>query len=224
MFSLAIETSSSQGSVALGRGDELLAVADVPQHRRHNLDLMPTIAGLCVEHGATPADLGEVYVSLGPGSFTGLRIGIATAKMLALARGVRLVGVPTLDVLVQNAPHESSPVAVGLNLKHQTIWSALYTWRSDSWRCTAEPALRHADDLRALGPGAVLGDPLPPLDGMHLLPPELAVPRAEALWRLGHAAARAGRFTDALQLTPLYVREPEAVALWDKRHGPARPA
>jgi tRNA threonylcarbamoyladenosine biosynthesis protein TsaB len=201
--SLAIETSSQAGAIALGRGNDLLATALVPQHRRHNLELMPTIARLCADHAVMPADIAEVYVSIGPGSFTGLRIGIATAKMLAMTQGVRVVAVPTLDVLVQNASPQDSPVAVCLNLKHDTTWSSLYAWDGDRWSQTAEPALRTAAEVEALSPRTTLD--------------HTAVPRSEALWRLGREAAGRGAFTEAMRLSPLYAREPEAVVLWEKR-------
>lgn len=217
MFSLALETSSSVGSIALGREDELVATAQVPQHRRHNLELMPAIARLCDEHGVKPADLTEAYVSIGPGSFTGLRIGIATAKMLAMTVGVKLVAVPTLDVLVRQAPRDASPVAAALNLKRDTMWSAVYAWRDERWSRVVEPALRTIGQILETTPAAILGDPLPPLPGVKVLPPGLAVPRSEDLWRLGRDAARRGEFTEAMALSPLYAREPEAVALWENR-------
>lgn len=204
IISLAIETSSSHGSIALGRGETLLASADVPQHRRHNLELMPAIARLCDTHHVGPCDLGEVYVSIGPGSFTGLRIGIATAKMLALTRGVKLVAVPTLDVVIQNAAVADSPAAVCLNLKHQTVWAGVFAWGDGGWTPTVEPGLRTMAEVEALSPRAVLDI--------------ASVPRSEALWRVGRAAAKRGAFIEAMHLSPLYARDPEAVALWDKRH------
>lgn len=218
MFNLALETSSSVGSIALGREDARLATADVSQHRRHNLDLMPTIARLCDKHGVRPADLAEVYVSIGPGSFTGLRIGIATAKMLAITVGARVVAVPTLDVLVQNAPTASSPVAAALNHKGDTMWSAVYGWHGERWTVVVQPALRTMAQLLTTTPAAILGDPLPPLEGVALLPPDLAVPRSDALWRLGREAAKRGDFINAMTLAPLYARDPEAVALWESRN------
>ncbi len=206
-YSLAIETSSQAGSIALGCGEDLVATADVPQHRRHNLELMPTIARLCDAHGIGPADLAEVYVSIGPGSFTGLRIGIATAKMLALTRGVRVVAVPTLDVLVCRAAAADSPVAACLNLKHDTAWSAVYAWDGGHWRQAVEPALRTLAQVQALAPRTILD--------------HTTVPHSDALWQLGRAAAKCGRYTDPMHLSPLYAREPEAVALWEALQGGA---
>ncbi|MEM7627328.1 MAG: tRNA (adenosine(37)-N6)-threonylcarbamoyltransferase complex dimerization subunit type 1 TsaB [Planctomycetota bacterium] len=197
-YNLAIETSTRTGRVALGRGDELLACVELPAKRRHNLDLVPTIDRVCRDHGVAPPDLAELYVSLGPGSFTGLRSAVATSKMLALSLGVKLVGVPTLDVLRVQHPEE----VVCLNVKRDTAWSA---------GPGMEPGLRSLDELRAAGRPLVadtLDDATP------------AEPGVEVVWRLGRAAAAANRYDDPLALAPLYIREPEAVTLWDQKHGP----
>ncbi len=220
-FNLAIETSGRAGSIALGRGGELLGVAPLGEPRRHNLGLMPAVDALCREHGVKPNELDEVYVSLGPGSFTGLRVGITTAKMLALATGARVVGVPTLDTLAEAAA--PGAVAVGLNFKRGTLYSAAY----ERGERVLDPALRTLEGLLAAAPRPVslIAEKLPPdaalPDGVTLLPPEAATARAEVLWRLGRRLAGEGRFTDAADLSPLYVREPEAVTLWNERHGDA---
>lgn len=196
---LAIETSTRTGRVALGRGDDLLATAALPEKRRNNLDLVPTIDGLCGKNGLAPNDLAELYVSLGPGSFTGLRSAVAAAKMLSLTLGLKLVGVPTLDVLREQHPES----VVCLNVKRNTAWSA---------GPGLEPALRSLDELRAIGKPLIadtLDDATP------------AVPRVETVWQLGRARAADNRYDDPLTLAPLYIREPEAVTLWDAKHGPA---
>ncbi len=255
LYNLAIETSSRLGSVTLGRADEPLAHATMPPQVRHRVDLMPTIDGLCQQHRVQPADLGEIYVSIGPGSFTGLRIAIATARTLAQTTGAKLVAVPTLDVVAGNVgeqlaevPGTGRPIeksgtmtrwpnasalprlAVGLNLKGQSLYMGVYDWAGQSgWRATCPPALMTLPALLAAHSGqgaglAILGDPLPDLPdplppGMRILPASLAQPDSQQVWRLGRAAACRGEFTDMLALSPLYAREPEAVELWNKRHG-----
>lgn len=229
---LAIETSSSHGSVALGGPEGILACAAMPPRSRHAVDLLPTIDRLCREQGVTPADLGEIYVSAGPGSFTGLRISVTTAKTLAMALDVRLVAVPTLDVLARNAPRPDAParrLAVRVNVKTGVAWSGFYHWEDSAWSRAGEPGpMSLAELLEAAGaspeaPLWILADPAPEAfpaalpAGVTLLPAELAVPRAEAVWELGRAAARAGRFVDALHCEPIYARRPEAEELWDKR-------
>lgn len=99
---LALETSGPVGSVSLGRGDELLSGADLPPQQRHRVDLMPAIDRLCQSQGVSPRQIGAVYLSVGPGSFTGLRIGVATAQMLGTMLGARLAAVPTIEVVARN--------------------------------------------------------------------------------------------------------------------------
>ena len=201
LLNLAVETSSRRGRVALGRGAEVLEIAELPAARRHNLDLVPSIDALLRGRDAGPADLGELYVSLGPGSFTGLRIAVATAKMLSLTVGLRIVGVPTLELLA--VQHPGSMVC--LNVKQGTAWST---------GPGHPPAFRSLEQLRDSGL---------PLIADTLEDAAPAEPDVAVLYRLGHAAAQAGRYDDPLSLAPLYLREPEAVTLWDQRHGPPSP-
>lgn len=227
---LALETSGRAGSVVLGRGDELLEVVDLPEPKRHTLGLMPAVASVCARHGVTPAKLAEVYVSAGPGSFTGLRVGIATAKMLAEVLGARLVAVPTLEALAQNAgdlADADTTLAVALAVKRETLYAGLFARRASRWTARGEPGLRTWPALLAEAgrPLAILADVLPDgadaaladAPGVRRLPRELAAPRGEAVWRLGRDRARRGDFTDPLALLPLYARPPEAEELWKQR-------
>ena len=198
---LAIETSSRRGFIALGRGDAVNDTAELPAKRRHNLELIPAIDLLLGQHELKPRDLAELYISLGPGSFTGLRIAVATAKMLSLTLGVKLVGVATLEVLRVQHPG----AVVCLNVKRDTAWSA-------GPSPDLEPAFRDIDQLRATGLPLVVDN----LDGGIPVEPDVRV-----VYQLGHAAARARGYDDPLTLAPLYLRPPEAVTLWDQRHPPA---
>lgn len=217
--------------MAIGRGDELLGTLDLPAPHappRRSVDLTPTLDALCREHGAVPNQVGQAYLSIGPGSFTGLRIAVATAKMLAQVLQVELFAVPTLDVVAQNAPAnlDTPHVAVCLNQKRDTAYAGVFERADDMWRPAGEPSLTTMAQLLRDTPRplAILGDPLPPLpadqtEGVTVLDAALAVAHAEWVWRLGRDATRTGQPTDPATLVPLYVRPPEAVTLWDQRHG-----
>jgi len=196
-WNLAIETAARRGVIALGRDDDLLELAELPVKRRHNIELIPAIAALCEKHGVTAAQLAEVYVSLGPGSFTGLRIALATVKMLALVHGTRVVGVPTLDALCRRHPG----ALVCLNVKRGGAWSA---------GPGHEPALRTLAQIEATGLPIVSEA----IDGAT--PPVFSV---EPVRAIGRQRAAAGAFDDPATLSPRYIREPEAVTLWNQRHG-----
>ena len=225
-YSLAIETSGRSGSVTLGRGDEIVTTVELQHKRRHNVELIPTIDALCREHDVKPDAIGQIYVSLGPGSFTGLRVGITTAKMLALANHVEVFGIPTLDVLAENAPPETEHVAVCLNLKRDTVHSAVYQRGGDRWSAIIEPKLRTMTELLEACPRpvCVIGDPLPVIpdglqQGVTVLEPSYAEGRSNAVHKLGRHAAATRPPDDPMLLVPLYIREPEAVELWNQRHG-----
>src|SRR6267154_1673026 len=100
---LLFETSGRIGRVGLAEGPVLLAEDSLDEARRHLRDLAPMVARLLRERGWAPRDLGGVIVSLGPGSYTGLRVGIMSAKMLAHAIGCALLGAPTFEVLARQA-------------------------------------------------------------------------------------------------------------------------
>ena len=101
---LAIETSSRLGSVALAEDGNTLLQDAFPHGLQHAARIILAVDELCRQLHWTPRDIREIYVSAGPGSFTGLRIGITLAKTLAWATGAALVAVPSVRVLADNAP------------------------------------------------------------------------------------------------------------------------
>jgi len=99
---LAVETSSRIGSAALARGDELLAEKLFTAPLKHSAEIFPTIFTLLSRFELKPDQIEQVYISGGPGSFTGLRIAATLAKTMHLATGVKIVSVDTLDVIAAN--------------------------------------------------------------------------------------------------------------------------
>lgn len=99
---LALETSSRHGSVALGRGPDVMAYRPLSPDRRHTTELLPVVRELLTEVGCRPRDVGVVCFSQGPGSFTGLRVAATVARMWQSAIGSRVVGVPTLEAIARN--------------------------------------------------------------------------------------------------------------------------
>ncbi len=231
-INIAIETSSPKGSIAIGRGDQLLLQQALPDRRRHSVELMSTIDQMMRELGEGPDSVAEVYVSAGPGSFTGLRVAISIAQMLGEAGGVKLVSVPTIEATALNADSPQSLglagdtlLAVAINTKRQTAYTQVFAW-DGRW------LPRESADVRDFAPWlgqlprpiALLGDHLPEVDDdlwrdVTRLPGELTVARAECVWQIGRSLAAAGRYVDPARLLPIYARRPEAVELWEQRHG-----
>ena len=126
MLVLAFDTSSSRGSVALMANDRLLAEYTLDSAASYLNRLLAGIDHLMQETGNTIQDVNLIVVSQGPGNFTGLRLGLATAKGLALAIGSPVIAVNTLDALAANFPYASLPVCPVIDAKKNEIYAAFY--------------------------------------------------------------------------------------------------
>lgn len=232
---LAIETSSASGSVAVGRGNTILGARRFTQPRAHAAEFLPSIESLCQEHQITPDEFASVFVSAGPGSFTGLRIGITAARTLALAVGAKVVALPTLEVIAQNAlalPDPPPHVCVVLDAKRARVYTANFALDSNSGAPRRYVALDHpreADpaaylatqprDCAVLGEGVLYHRAAVSESGLRVLPEEFFAPRVETVYRLGCERASKGLFVVARDLIPVYIRPPEAEEVWAARNG-----
>ena len=126
MIVLAMDTSTRTGSVAVAEEDGLIAEYALNIAETHTSRLMPMIDEVLKDANLTITGVDAIAVGLGPGSFTGLRIGIATAKALAMALNKPIVGIPTLDALAHNLPCTSNLICPILDAKRGEIYAALY--------------------------------------------------------------------------------------------------
>ena len=141
---VAIETSGRIGSVAVVRDGAVVTEEQFPHGLQNAAHVVPIIDRLTRAQGWSPRDVEQLYVSIGPGSFTGLRIGVTLAKTMALATSVKLVAVPTVRVLAENAPPEARHVLVVLDAKRNQIFTARLERGGGEW-IEREPA--HLDSL-----------------------------------------------------------------------------
>jgi tRNA threonylcarbamoyladenosine biosynthesis protein TsaB len=226
---LAIETSGRWGSAAIGAPDAVVARAELPSAMRHAADFLPLIHGLLRDQNWPPSSLTHVFVSVGPGSFTGLRIGVTIARTLSWSIGARIVAVPTLDALALNAlQHKPAPphVAVLLDAKRGQVYAAAYRLEDDGCTRITGPVLEQPADFlaRLPRPLAILGEGITyhraAVDAARVetLPEPLWRPRAEQVFRLGLRLARCGLYSPGPDLLPLYIRRPEAQEKWEKLH------
>jgi tRNA threonylcarbamoyladenosine biosynthesis protein TsaB len=235
IVSLSVETSGRIGGVALGRGLRMLETADFSAGLRHAVELLPTADSLCRRHGVKPGEIEEVYVSIGPGSFTGIRLGVTFAKTLAIAGGARLVGVATLEAIAQNALALATPperVAVFLDAKRGHVYAAGFAldrqgeepiYRAFVPAAEVDPAeflARMPAGTALLGEGVVYHQDAVRASGGPVLPAQHHRARVHQVFRLGWQAARDGKFDDPIKLAPTYVRRPEAEEVYDRKHPP----
>lgn len=225
---LAIETSGRQGSVALAQDSQFLAQAVFSAPMRHSAEIFPSIAALLQRFGCQSTDVQQIYISVGPGSFTGLRIAVTIAKMMNFAADVKIVAVDTLDVIAANATdflNESdekiSQIATILDAKRGQFYVATYEDKDSQWQKTLPdsvitPAqlLEHFGDAEPsvwlLGEGLVYYKDKFKADNTRFIPEDYWHPKAEKVYCLGYEKALKNEFADALALQPAYLRRPEA--------------
>ena len=236
MLILAIESSGEICGIALVQDGELVSL----RQRRHRMDLL---SGLTAEidealraHSIKVSDLGGIAVSLGPGSFTGLRIGIATAKTLAYALGKPIVGIPTLDVLARDAARvraEPGLIAAVTSSRPDEFYAAIYRARDgDVERLTDYVSVAKAEigsiypvasqRVFVCGPGAPSA-----MEGFWASGAEpvlcgapLSSPNPWTLAILGEERLSRGESDDPVALVPLYVRRPTPEVRLDLRLKP----
>lgn len=222
---LAIETSTSRSSVAVVDGERVLASASLGVPRRHGEFLAPALR-FCLDQAGLDLDrIGGVAVGTGPGLYTGLRVGIATAQTLAAARELPTVGVSGLDVLAFRARYTSRVLCAAIDARRGEIFWALYrpspggVQRIGELRLTTAEAL--AVELEALGePCLVVGDAgltCRETLGRVAAVADPAWPDAADLAELAHPRFVREETVRPEQLRPLYLRHPDAAIGWQAR-------
>lgn len=218
---LTIQTATPAGSVALTQGERLLGEFHLDVRRTHGSWLLPAIEQLLGVAGLAAAELDAFAVTIGPGSFTGLRVGLATAKGLAQATGKPLLGVSTLQTLAMQAPHAALSVCALLDARKGEVYAGLYRQGTGlpeplGAETVATPE-RVLDSLSGatlfVGDGAAAYRPLILRrlgEAAHFLPAAYDPPRAAhaAVLALRHFAA--GAAVPPAALNPVYIRPSEA--------------
>lgn len=214
---LALETATEKGSLALAEDDRLLAEYFLHSPGTYLQHLLPGVEELLRAAGRSLQELGAIAVSQGPGNFTGLRIGLATAKGLAWALSCPLAPVPTLEALAAQFPCQPHPTAVLMDAKREEVYLGVFLCpgehpqpRQEPLRLplTALPALLHPP-LLLTGPGLnayedFLRQHLSP--EITWAPPSMRHPRAATIARLGRRRLEQGLTVSPPELVPTYLR------------------
>lgn len=231
MLILALDTATLVSSVALLENDKLIAELTLQTRKNHSELLMPNIAELLAAAEKSKADLTAIAVSIGPGSFTGLRIGLATAKALSYALSIPIVGIPTLTAQAYAAGVPGVVYSPLLDAQKGNVYQALLSWQ-DGQLVEIEPAsvvsLAAALEKLAkldkpavvLGEGAVLyrEEIINKGGNVFLAPPHIVIARAASVGLCAYELLRKGGHDDLFSLEPFYIRRSEAEELWEKRH------
>ncbi|MCE5278354.1 MAG: tRNA (adenosine(37)-N6)-threonylcarbamoyltransferase complex dimerization subunit type 1 TsaB [Planctomycetaceae bacterium] len=226
-ISIAIETSCRSGGLALGRGEALTAVDAFEASGRHATVLVSRLKALLERHALTPAGVQQVYVSAGPGSFTGLRVGITVARTMAQAMPqLRCVAVPTALAVAENLAGASwQKLAVIVDAQQGQIHATVLERRGDQVVLSGPAFVGTPGQFLAQAPRPLLlaGEGLLFADltarGDELAPKETYLPTAAGVWRVGRRMAAAGQFVDYQRLLPIYSRKPTAEQVWQDKQG-----
>jgi tRNA threonylcarbamoyladenosine biosynthesis protein TsaB len=230
MLVLGIETSTPQSSVALGNEDGILAGIEVGGGRPGDEVVLPAVEHLLSWSGVELRQVSGIAVGLGPGLFTGMRVGIATAKTLAQVLNVPVAGLASLDVLAFGARYARQVVCAVIDAKRREVFHAFYrpvpggVAREGGFevgppsRLAAELEARR-EDILLVGNGALVYRRTLEEAGSHVQVADLsyAFPSASALVELAVPRFQREEFDRQNDLRPHYVRKSDAQIAWDER-------
>lgn len=221
---LAIETSTMLGGAAvMDSGAGLLAEVRVNVKAAHSERLMSEVDYVLAQASCAVQDMDALAVATGPGSFTGLRIGLSTVKGLAFATGLPVVAVPTLEAFASCFPYSACPVCPLLDARKKEVYAALFAYEEGALKKLMPETAIKASELavRLSGHGAVLftgqGADIYREDITRVMgdravfaPAHLMAPSPAAVGWLGLGKALGGEFSDPAALSPFYIRKSEA--------------
>lgn len=204
MIVLAIESATARAGVAIGVDGHVVASAQVTRGPRHAEILVPAIQFVCEQAGVALNQVETIAVDIGPGLFTGLRVGIATANGLAQALALPMIGVSSLDLLAHAMRHAGNDIVSVIDARRSEVYAARYGVTADGLKRVMEPTvLPPADLLKQLRdtPDVVLvGDTLESSGALF------ALPSAETLVEV----ASAHELVAPSEIAPLYLRKSDA--------------
>lgn len=233
MSILSIDTSSQVSSVSVLSAECVAAEISMQGALTHSETLMPHIETALAMARVKKDELDGIAVSIGPGSFTGLRIGLASAKMMAYALHIPLIAVPTLEALAHHCVCEGVRLVPVMDAQKGNVYVQEFTWRADGDALTLHEEsslaiLPLAEVIARLSkteqPVLLLGDAMQrkvdvelPVN-VRLAPIHARMPRAACVGLAALTRLARGETDDPVTAVPLYLRRSEAEVLWEKRH------
>jgi len=230
MIVLGIESATAQVGCALGGVEGVFASFHASRGRRHAETLVPAIEFVCRSARIELREISVVAVDVGPGLFTGLRVGMATAKAMASALRVPVIGMSSLDLLAHQVRHSPRLIVPVIDARRGEVFSATYRHVQGGVQRLSEPkvgtAAELANDLRAtnhesllIGDGAVRYASELAEEGAKVEIGSVGVqwPSAGDLVELAHPRALREEFIQPSELHPLYLRKADAEINWEQR-------
>lgn len=231
MLVLGIETATSQVGVAIGGHEGVLASFHSTRDRRHAETLAPAIRFVAEQADVSLAEISVVAVDVGPGLFTGLRVGLATAKAIAHALGVPMIPVTSLDLVAFQARWSERLIVATVDARRGEIFHCSYRRVPGGIQRVSEPAVDTPDEVAALlqaigddvflvGAGAErYAAAFEHMLHVELGPQALRYPDAGRLVELAHSRALREEFVPVWEIEPLYLRVPDAQVNFSRREG-----
>lgn len=224
---LALESATSVVGCAVGGAGGALAAAWSARGRRHAESLAPQIEFVTRQAGVALGELAAIAVDVGPGLYTGLRVGVTTAMTMAHALHIPVVEVASTDVIAEEVGPQASRIDVAIDARRGEVFHAAYEPDGGALSRISDPAVVTPAELRSIL-GAVGGTVVLAGDGAQAHPDVLGVgagvrhadvvhPRADVLVRMAAARLGAGDTTAPELVRPRYLRRPDAVAKWEAR-------
>lgn len=217
---LAIDTSTRYVGVALYNGAQVISEEVWTSRDYHTVELAPAVAQMMERAGVGVAELRAIAVATGPGSFTGLRIGLALAKGICLARHLPLIGVPTLDIMAAAQPRKELPLAAAVRAGRGRLAVGWYQATPDGWQSANDIEVLTIQKLsgKITQPTMVCGEFT--AEERQLLgrkrvnvilsSPAQSLRRPSYLAELGWRRWQAGQVDDPASLSPIYLQYPES--------------
>ncbi len=229
MIILGIDTATAQVGVALGGHEGILASIRSAKGRRHAESLIPSVEFALAQCEQTYGDVGAIAVDIGPGLFTGLRVGLASAKALAVSLRIPMIGISSLDLLAFPLRFGVKPVVSVLDARRGEVFHATYRQVPGGLQRVAGPGCCSPEELsfelQATGDGCLLvGDGalryrecFESISGLEIADSSMSFPSAASLVHLAHAQALREEWVQASEIQPMYLRKPDAEVNWQSR-------
>lgn len=227
MLILGIETATEQVGVALGGYEGVIATFEVARGRRHAEILTPAIDFVCRQAGIELDEIGCIAVDVGPGLFTGMRVGLSAAKALALGLRVPMIGISSLDLLAFPNRHADRVVVPVIDARKGEVFWAMYRQVPGGVQQVTSPTVGPVEDLIAdllarsqevlcVGDGAErYCEQI--VEGYHCEVSGPAHPSPGPLVQLAHARAIREDWVRPDEIEPMYLRAPDAQINWSRR-------